>query len=93
MSARPADPWPGAPCCMGRVDVNCLCGPDERVLRGYTAGTVTAPMTRGQRAWCIGEFIRVEGNTAGMVEGMSDRGLARAVLGAWLDEARDKGWC
>lgn len=78
---------------MGRVDVICLCCPDERVLRGYTAGTVTAPMTRGQRAWCIGEFIRVEGNTAGMVEGMSDRDLARAVLGAWLDEARDKGWC
>ena len=48
-------------------------------------------MTRGQRAWCIGEFIRVEGNTAGMVEALSDRDLARAVLGAWLDEARDKG--
>lgn len=92
MSQMHKDPWPEAPCCMfSRVDQNCRCGDDERVLRAILAGRVTAPMTPVQRQWCIGEFIRVEGNTASMVEQRSDRDLARAVLSAWLDEARDKG--
>jgi|GEM_PF-6120985 hypothetical protein len=93
MSQMHKDPWPEAPCCMfSRVDENCRCGDDERVLRAILAGAVTTPMTHGQRAWCYGEFLRVEGNTLRMVEGLSDLALARAVLCAWLDEARDKGW-
>ena len=92
MSAGPADPWPSAPCCMfSRADENCRCGPDERVLRAILAGSVTAPMTRHQRAWCIAEVARGEGNRRQDVEDLGDQDLARAVLGAWLDEARDKG--
>jgi len=92
MSQMHKDPWPAAPCCMfSRVDENCRCGDDERVLRAILAGAVKTPMTPSQRAWCYGEFLRVEGNTLPMVESLSDVALARAVLSAWLDEARDKG--
>ena len=85
MSEKPPI-FPGmqATCCMGWE--NCVCGNEERVIRGYIRGEVTTPMTDAQREYCIstadwageGHFNRKE------LSEMKDRELATALLEAWL---------
>jgi hypothetical protein len=43
------------------------------------------------REWCLDEIDRVEGFRRRDYELLDDSELARGVLDAWLDFARDKG--
>lgn len=81
--------WPKVPCCMTYSDDACVCGTEERYLREVCAGEggLTAP----QREWCLSEIGRVEGWDRAEHETDSDKELARNVLSAWTDYARDKG--
>lgn len=70
----------------------CMCGADERVLRGYMRkDALLAPMTEAQRNWCLGEIGCVEGYDRRDYEGLDDASLARGVLDVWTDYCRDKG--
>jgi len=49
-------------------------------------------MSPEQRAWCLEEIASMGDSTQqGDFAGLSDGYLARQVLQAWLDYARDKG--
>lgn len=65
--------------------------PDERVLRVWSTKGSMSLMTPAQRAWCISEIASVEGYEAEDWLRLSDAELARGVLDAWRDYARDKG--
>jgi hypothetical protein len=81
-----------APCCRVDAGEGCICGTDERVLRGYIGGVSTLqPMTQPQREWCLHEIHSVEGYDREEHESDSDSDLARTVLDAWTDYCRDKG--
>jgi len=69
----------------------CVCGDTEKALRGWMSGRITAPMTPEQREWCLSEIGSVEGYDRADYEGETDAGLARNVIGAWMDYCRDKG--
>lgn len=84
--------WPTVPCCIaGRMDMGCVCGPDERALRGFIQGTARPAMTGEQREWCLDQIGQVEGWKREDHAGACDSLLARAVLDAWVDYCRDKG--
>lgn len=73
----------------------CICDDTERSLRAWGAGTVPAAMTPEQRTWCIDQ-IRSAGDatdqpTDDELATMGDAELARGVIFAWRDYARDKG--
>ena len=86
-------------CGCGYVDPNepelggCVCPSVERALRAFMErrpGTPAA-MTPDQRAWCLAEIGSVEGYVRADYEDVADSALARGVLNAWTDYARDKG--
>lgn len=80
---QPIFPNIQATCCMGWE--NCLCGNEERAIRGYVRGEVTDPMAMEQREYCIttadwageGHYNRKE------LSEMTDKELAEALLNAW----------
>lgn len=77
-------------CCMG--DEDCVCGSEERVLRGYIRNDAHLhPMTAEQRKWCLAEIGSVEGYERSQYATHSDSDLASTVLRAWTDYCRDKG--
>jgi hypothetical protein len=83
-------------CCEGAgypfANADCICGADERILRGYIReDPKLPPMTQAQREWCLNEIGSVEGYTRSDFECECDGGLARGVLNAWRDYCRDKG--
>lgn len=75
-------------CCS--VESACVCGAEERVLRAYTEGRYTIPMSPEQREWCLdaaehageGAYPRDEASN------FSDSELANWVLDAWNDYVR-----
>lgn len=94
------DPVPTVACCMadGWLDADqaacgCVCSPDERLLRAYAEGRMPAdcPMPPLARAWCLDEIRHVEGYDWTKHVKDTDQDLARTVLAAWTDYARDKG--
>lgn len=82
--------WPSVPCCTGD-ETHCVCLDMERALRGWVRGDAIPPMTTEQRASCLSEIGRVEGYRQADHESEPDAQLARTVLSAWTDYARDKG--
>jgi hypothetical protein len=66
--------------------------PNERALRCFVYGVLTVPMSREQREWCLSEIGSVEGYDRENHETSNDRDLAGAVLSAWRDYCRDKGF-
>lgn len=66
----------------------CVCPSTERALRHVVRGSV--PMSEQQRAWCLTEIGSFEGQPTFEVTD-SDADVARGVLSAWTDYARDKG--
>jgi hypothetical protein len=80
--------WPTVACC-ANGDHECICGPDERAIRAVIRGEIT--MTETQREYCLAEIGQVEGYDRAEHVSDTDVQLARNVLGAWTDFARDKG--
>jgi len=85
-----------AACCEGDgypfAHADCICGSEERILRGYIRGDASLPpMTSIQRDWCLDEIGSVEGHDRKDYEAFDDSNLARSVLNAWRDFCRDKG--
>lgn len=80
----------GCPC-YSDGHCECACGPSERVLRAivYTGGAPA--LTPEQREWCLSEIGSVEGYARKDYEAAHDVIVARGVLDAWTDYARDKG--
>lgn len=70
----------------------CLCGPSERILRGYADGSVSLPMTPEQRQWCANETDRAGEGATSVEEALSlpDRQLAKHVLRMWADYVRSQ---
>lgn len=68
---------------------HCVCCDVERTVRWFCTGKKM--MTELQRQECIEEICRVEGYSLEDCEGASSQRLARLVLAAWTDYARDKG--
>jgi hypothetical protein len=84
------------PCCEGAgypfAMADCICGANERVLRGYIREDPNLPpMTQAQRDWCLDEIGSVEGYERKDYEHYSNADLGSAVLHAWTDYCRDKG--
>jgi hypothetical protein len=69
----------------------CVCSPEEKALRAWAYHGRTEAMTAEQRAWCLGQIRQVEGYASADHVGDSDAALAKVVLGAWRDYARDIG--
>lgn len=80
--------WPSVGCC-ANGDHECICGPDERAIRAAIRGEIT--LTEAQREYCLAEIGQVEGYDRAKHVRDTDVQLARNVLGAWTDFARDKG--
>ena len=68
----------------------CICGQTEKVLRAFASG-ILSTMTPDQREWCLKEIDSVEGYNRRDYERAYPADLARGVLSAWTDYARDKG--
>ena len=49
------------------------------------------PMTENEREWCLDQITQAEGHEREHYVGCSNKQLARSVLTAWVDIARDKG--
>ena len=93
---NPALGWPVLDdwCCLpenAACAVECCCGVTERVLCAYIAGACAVAMTTKQRDWCLNQIGQVEGRVMSEYAFDTDVELARAVLDAWADYARDKG--
>lgn len=71
----------------------CACDADERALRAWAYNGHAVPMTAEQKAWCADQVRRCSDATdqPDSFDGYTDEQLARAVLSAWVDFARDKG--
>lgn len=89
---------PGAaaiPCLCIRTPAaaGCACDTDERALRAWAYNGHTVPMTAEQKAWCADQVRRCSDATdqPDSFDDHTDEQLARAVLSAWQDFARDKG--
>lgn len=86
--------WPEVPCCLPEevaCATDCCCGVTERVLRGYISDKDLPPMTTYQRNWCLNQIGQVEGRKSSEYAFNTDAELAREVLNAWADAARDSG--
>lgn len=68
----------------------CVCCEVERTIRWFSTKN-KVEMTEAQRQECIEEICSVEGYSMADCEGVSTQRLARLVLAAWTDYARDKG--
>lgn len=91
MTAMPGSE--AAPDCMCYMKpLPCICEPTERLLRlyAYSGRRDLAALTVEQRRWCLAEIDAIEGQPDDL-ETAADSDLARAVLTAWTDYARDKG--
>jgi hypothetical protein len=84
---------PEAGCCLAEDishELQCAgCPKEERALRAIIGGSYR-PMTQAERDYCKREITSVEGYTEADAEG-TDADVARTVLNAWRDYARDKG--
>lgn len=91
MSTKLDEIWPDVACCQGMSGNpgGCECGPQERYLRAVTRGD--AILNPGQREWCLSEIDQVEGYSRADYAHEEDDAIARGVLSAWTDYARDKG--
>lgn len=69
--------------------LECVCCDVERTVRYFSLSD--KEMTEAQRQECIEEICSVEGYSMADCEGASTQRLARLVLAAWTDYARDKG--
>ncbi|MPR10151.1 hypothetical protein [Microvirga tunisiensis] len=71
----------------------CVCPLKEAAMRAYASGSRTPlpAMNSEQRDWCLEEIGSVEGHDRKDHDYSTDQHLARAVLNAWTDYARDKG--
>ena len=85
------DPLPLDWCCSSSDLKQCVCGPEERVLRAYASRANLPAMTSEQRQYCLAEIASVEGYRRADYEAEEDADLARSVLSAWTDFCRDKG--
>lgn len=81
------DMAPAACVCYGAGAI-CICPATERALRHIVRGSV--PMSEQRRAWCLTEIGSFEGQRSFETTD-SDADVARGVLDAWVDYARDKG--
>lgn len=72
---------------------DCICQATERFVRayGYDEKGELPRLTPEQRTWMLDEVGRVEGYSRDEHEADTDRWLAKTVLSAWRDHARDKG--
>ena len=77
--------------CYPKLESPCVCGEPEKSLRGWISGSIKTPMTEVQREWCLSEIDSVEGYVRKDYEASKDDELARGVICAWRDYARDKG--
>ncbi len=85
---------PAAPCCSFPAPATeCMCSPNEQVVRAYMDGDVTVPMSAEQRAWCVAEVRRASDATdqPETFDQHSDKELASATYWSWVDYCRDKG--
>lgn len=85
--------WPEVPCCMSSDSdfAGCICGREERSLRGWSTGRLSVSMTPEQREYCLQEIGRVEGYDRAEHQSDTAKELAGTVLSAWADYCRDKG--
>jgi hypothetical protein len=84
--------WPKVDCCRPNHPGGCVCPPREAALRGWIRDDPAIPtMTSFQREACLDEIGSVEGYNRNDHVNDSDIDLARTVLDAWTDYARDKG--
>jgi hypothetical protein len=91
MMDTPFDHHRGLSCvCFGDPD-ECGCPDGEVAVRHYAKGLPMPPMTPQQQCWCLREIGSVEGFRGSDYLTSSDQGLAKALLEAWLEYARDKG--
>lgn len=83
----------GCPCFGSEFAGACICDDVEKALRAYSSPHYHPhPMTPEQREWCRAELDGIEGHSrADSGENPTDDLLARCVLWAWQDYARDKG--
>ncbi len=82
--------WPITPCCTEDYPA-CICGVEERALRGWISGDTKQAMTPEQREYCLREIEQIEGYERKDGDGLDDAALARLVISAWTDYCRDKG--
>lgn len=77
------------PRCICAWPDGCLCCDTEKALRwiGWGKGSLTPE----QREWCLAEIDSVEGYERRHYERASDADVAKGVLHAWTEYARDKG--
>lgn len=73
------------------MNPDCVCSWGERGLRLFMWRMNTAPMTPGQRDWCLDEIAAVEGFDRSDYADRPDHELAGGVFEAWVDFCRDKG--
>lgn len=91
MSTASGLDWPETPCCIKAAAGECICGKEERALRGFMAGRIKDPMTAEQREYCLSQIDQIEGYSRAEYASTSDPDLAHGVLSAWVDYCRDKG--
>lgn len=90
---------PGVKCQCMVCAADCICPPNELALRAWSSisnivtgqSTAGRAMTPGEREWCFQEIDQVEGYCRANHANETDSQLARVVLNAWRDYARDKG--
>jgi hypothetical protein len=83
--------WPveNAPCCYGTE--GCVCTDMEQALRAWAGAAPMPPMTPEQREDCLDVIGGVEGFVRADFANESDETVAKGVLEAWTEYARDKG--
>lgn len=88
-------PFQGMPlpqCVQDACEYQNICCGDEAALRHFTYNrNDIPPMTPEQREWCLAEIKSVEGYDVAGLDRCTDMLLAKTVLHAWADYARDKG--
>ncbi len=81
---------PALTCQCYDVEAHCVCSDTEKQVRWWMAGH--GSMDSAQREWCLNEIDQSpETMHRSDYEGLTDQEIARGVLDAWRDIARDKG--
>lgn len=75
------------PCACSQSCAECICGPEEKILRHYASGQNLRPMTAEEREWCVTEADQAGEGAYNREEmkNLSDRDLANTTLSAWSD--------
>lgn len=89
IAARAADE-PHCYCWDVSMCQQCVCTDAEKMLR-VIADNEVSPLTPEEKQECFAEIDKVEGYSSSLVANGSDQQIARTVLAAWADYARDKG--